>query len=92
MKYKVKYIETKKEIITSKKEKVEYLGLKEAIAIKIISKRKELKMKQKDVAKQIGIAQNGLSQIERFGKGVTIKNLEKLCKVFNCKSSDILPF
>ena len=92
MKYTISYTENKKEIVCTKIEKTESLDLKNIIAIRVKEKRKQLKMNQEEVAKQFGIVQNGISRIENGYKLISIGTLEKLCKIFHCKSSDILPF
>jgi len=71
----------------------ETVDCKKAVAIKIKEKRKQLKMTQRDVADRFGTAaENGISRMESGNYYISIESLEKLCKIFNCKSSEILPF
>ncbi len=63
-------------------EKIKSVGLK----IKMLRTRQRLK--QQDVAKEIGISQAYLSNIEGGRHSITLENLFKLQEVFACKMSD----
>lgn len=66
--------------------------LQEKIAKNIHWRRKELGIKQKELALELNI---GHSQISRFEMGkhfISIPNLKAICSILKCKSSDILDF
>lgn len=54
--------------------------------------RKELGLKQSEVAKKAGINANYYSRIERGEVNPTIEFISKIIKVLKVKSSDILPY
>lgn len=66
--------------------------LKKEIAKNIKAKRKELKIKQYQLAKELNTIRNAVSRLESGNHLVSIEMLHKLCKVFNCESKDILKF
>jgi transcriptional regulator with XRE-family HTH domain len=67
-------------------------NLKKEIAKNIRAKRKELKLKQHQVAKELNIIQNAVSRLESGNHLISIDVLYKLCKIFNCESKEILKF
>ena len=54
--------------------------------------RKNLGLKQSEVAKKAGISSNYYAMVERGEKNPSSKILEDIFKVLKVKSSDILPF
>ncbi|MGB0844938.1 MAG: helix-turn-helix domain-containing protein [Alphaproteobacteria bacterium] len=49
------------------------------------------KMKSKDLAQQIGIAEQNLSQLKSGKiKGVRFETLAKICQVLDCQPGDLL--
>jgi hypothetical protein len=66
--------------------------LKKEIAKNIRAKRKELKIKQYQLAKELNTIRNAVSRLESGNHLVSIEMLYKICKVFNCESKDILKF
>ncbi|MEM6900218.1 MAG: helix-turn-helix transcriptional regulator [Pseudomonadota bacterium] len=49
------------------------------------------KMKSKDLAAQIGIAEQNVSMLRQGKvKGVRFETLDKICEVLDCKPGDIL--
>lgn len=60
------------------------------------SKIKEFRVKnnlsQNDLENLVSVSRTSISNIESGKQRLTIKNLEEFCLIFNCKSSDILPF
>jgi len=82
----------KKEHVLSAQPKTDIVPLNKAVALKIRSMRKARQLTQKQIAEKIGVVQNCFSRIEKGTYLPSVKKLEKLCEVFNCKSSDILPF
>lgn len=49
------------------------------------------KMKSKDLAREIGISEQNLSQLRQGKvKGVRFETLDKICRVLDCKPGDIL--
>lgn len=66
--------------------------LKKEIAKNIKAKRKELKIKQYQLAKELNTIRNAVSRLESGNHLISIDMLYKLCKVFNCESKDILKF
>lgn len=66
--------------------------LKKEIAKNIKAKRKELKIKQYQLAKELNTIRNAVSRLESGNHLVSVEMLYKLCKVFNCESKDILKF
>lgn len=67
-------------------------NLKKEIAKNIKAKRKELKIKQYQLAKELNTIRNAVSRLESGNHLISIDMLYKLCKVFNCESKDILKF
>lgn len=66
--------------------------LSEIIGLTIKNLRKKNGIGQDDMSELTGISRPSISNIEVGRHNLTVKNLEKLCKMFDCKSSDILPF
>ncbi len=54
--------------------------------------RKNLGLKQSEVAEKAGISSNYYAMVERGEKNPSSKILEDIFKVLKVKSSDILPF
>lgn len=94
--YTVKYSDiktvVKTEHVLSAQPKTDIVPLNRAVALKIRSKRKAMRLTQKQIAEKIGIVQNYFSKVEKGTYLPSVRMLVKLCEVFNCKSSDILPF
>ena len=67
-------------------------NLKIEIAKNIWAKRKELKIKQYELAKELNTVRNAVSRIESGNHLVSVDMLYKLCKIFNCESREILKF
>jgi len=64
---------------------------KEKIGKNLRKARKNLGLKQSEVAKRAGISSNYYAMIERGEENPSWKVLEELFKVLKVKSSDILP-
>lgn len=62
------------------------------IGKKLKDARKELGLKQADVAKIADISVNYYARIERNEENPTLETMEKVLKALKVKSSDILPF
>lgn len=54
--------------------------------------RRELGLKQSEVAEKAGLSANYYSRIERGEVNPSNKKIEAICKVLKIKSSDILPY
>ncbi len=57
----------------------------------IRSKRKKLKIKQEDLANQLGLSRASIVNIEQGRHKPQIHVLYELCSIFSCSPSDILP-
>lgn len=66
--------------------------LHEVIAMKVKKLRSKYGMNQEDLADKTTLSRSSWSNIEKARHNLTINNLEEICRVFKCKSSDILPF
>ncbi len=66
--------------------------LEEIIAYNVTRLRKIKGWNQEDLSERIDLSRASISNIEVGRHSITMKNLEKLCEVFGCSSSDILPF
>lgn len=66
--------------------------LEEIIAYNVTRLRKIKGWNQEDLSQKIDLSRASISNIEVGRHSITLKNLEKLCEVFGCSSSDILPF
>ena len=71
---------------------VRELSLKEYIAMRVIEKRKQHGISQTRLAKGMCVKPNIVWRIENAQSNYPIGYIEKLCKFFNCPSSDIIPF
>lgn len=81
-----------KKIITTQTE-IEIEGtLNEFIGKQIARYRKIRGWGQKELHQNSGISRAVISNIETGKFSCTLKNLERICEVLECKSSDILPF
>lgn len=70
----------------------EEASLEDYIATMIAERRKVAGLNQEALSQLTGISRSSISNIEKARHNVSLKTLEKLCQVFNCKSSDLLPF
>lgn len=62
------------------------------VAIKVSELRKGANLSQEGLAKRIGLTRTSIVNIENGKQLLTMKNLYLICKEFNVKSKDILPF
>lgn len=53
-------------------------------------KRAQFDIKQRELAKKVGISQAGISRIESGAAHPSLKVLEKLAKVFNCTIDELV--
>jgi transcriptional regulator with XRE-family HTH domain len=67
-------------------------SFKKQISKNIRARRIELKIKQKFVASELGILENGVSRIESGNYYISVQTLKALCPILKCKSSDLLGF
>ncbi len=67
------------------------MNSQEKIGKNLRNARKQLDLKQSEVAKKAGISSNYYAMIERGEENPSWKVLEELFKVLKVKSSDILP-
>lgn len=81
----IETIETKI-LLTKQYTTQEYVGLK------VKEYRKSMKLKQLEVANAVGVSRSSMSNMEMGKQIISIEYLQRLCKLFKCKSSDILPF
>ena len=73
--------------------KIEIEGtLEECIGVKIKNLRRLKGWTQEDLAKKITLSRPSLSNIEIGRHKLTINLMEQLCKLFEIKSSELLPF
>jgi DNA-binding XRE family transcriptional regulator len=82
-------IKVVKKIILPREEEV---CLERYVGLKVNEFRKHNKMNQNTLANFLNISRASISNIEVGRHNLTLVNLEKLCEIFKCKSSDILPF
>jgi len=75
-----------------KETKLVDVSVEEYISIKIKRLRKSKNYSQGDLANKLKINRSSISNIEKGKQNLTLQNLEAICKIFECKSSDILPF
>jgi len=68
------------------------VGLYEYIGFRVSVLRKENKITQEKLGKELGLSRVSVINFERGRHGIMIKHLAKICELLNCKSSDILPF
>jgi DNA-binding Xre family transcriptional regulator len=66
--------------------------LREFIAIRIVQLRKAKGLNQSELSDKITINRTSLCNIESGRQTLMLENLEEICQVLGCKSSDILPF
>lgn len=72
---------------------IEYQGsLVECVCQNIKNLRKNKGMTQYDLANKTTLSRSSWANIEKGNHKLKITDLEEICKIFNCKSSDILPF
>lgn len=62
------------------------------IGKKLKAARRELGLKQADVAEKADISANYYARIERDEENPTLETMERILKALKVKSSDILPF
>lgn len=84
-------VEVTKTITTTTKE-VQEVSSKEYIGIKIKEFRLSKGYSQNELSEKVSFSRSNLSNLELGRFNITIPVLEEFCQVFNCKSSDILPF
>ncbi len=68
------------------------MGSQEQIGKNLRKVRKNLGLKQSEVAKKAGITSNYYAMVERGEVNVSANVLEDIFKALKVKSSDILPF
>lgn len=64
----------------------------EKIGKKLRKARKELNLKQSEVADKVGINSNYYARIERGEVQAALDTLKEIAKILKIKLSDILPF
>lgn len=62
------------------------------VALKIEELRKAHKLTQEELALKLGLTRTSVINMEKGRQNLSIKNLYQICKIFNIKSSQILPF
>lgn len=72
-------------------EDVEYTA-KKYVGMMIAERRIIMKYSQGELSKLLDISQQSLNLIEKGRQYVPFHILEKLCDIFDCHSSDLLPF
>jgi transcriptional regulator with XRE-family HTH domain len=82
-------VEERKVIVKSKRKRVSNY---EFIVHRIKELRKAKGWDQQQFSKKIGLSRVSVSNIERGRHKISLEQFERICKVFNCKSSDLLPF
>jgi DNA-binding Xre family transcriptional regulator len=70
----------------------EEININEYLAKRITTIMREKKLKKNDVALKCGFINSTYLNRYEKGTGITIINLQRLCKGLDCKSSDLLPF
>lgn len=60
-----------------------------SFAVKLRNYRKDSDMKQEDLANRIGVSQKTISSWEVGRSEPTMKEISKLCKVFDCTVEDL---
>lgn len=81
-----------KEKVTVEKNVEMEVNAKIYIGLKIKDLREKNKMSQAQLAFEISFSRSNLSNLENGRFSISLSTLEKICKFFNCKSTDILPF
>lgn len=86
-----KKFKTTKKVVVITEEECD-VELNEFVAIKIKELRVEKEMSQLELSKLIGLSRTSIVNIESGRHNISIINLNKFCEIFECKSSQILPF
>lgn len=73
----------------SNKKQVNIINL--YIGNKIFEYRQSRNYTQQDLADMIKLTQSGIVRMEKGKHGITIQTLLKLCAIFKCKATDLLP-
>ncbi|QHC84957.1 hypothetical protein AS589_09330 [Empedobacter brevis] len=62
------------------------------LANQILERRKKAKFSQQDLSEKLNVSRSSVSNMENGNHDISLKILEKLCKIFNCSSADLLGF
>jgi len=82
-------VEVTKTVTTTE---IQEVSTKEYIGIKIKKLRLSKNYSQHELSEKVSFSRSNLSNLESGRFNITISALQEFCEVFNCKSSDILPF
>lgn len=79
------------DVVVKKRKLVEFT-IEKFVGIKLKNLRTAKNLSQQELADKLKIGRTSVSNIEKGRQGLTLKNLEAICKALECVSSDILPF
>lgn len=79
------------DVVVKKRKLVEFT-IEKYVGIKIKLLRKTKELSQQDLANKLKVGRSSISNIENGHQGLTLQNLELICKALDCVSSNILPF
>ncbi|RDY58482.1 helix-turn-helix domain-containing protein [Flagellimonas nanhaiensis] len=89
-------MEAKKYFIKKKvlvEQEVEIEGsVEDVVAYNIVRLRKAKGWNQEFLSDKMEISRASISNIEKGRHALSLRNLEKLCEIFECGSTEILPF
>ena len=84
--------ETPKYTIKKKIVVEEHVTYKKFIGWRLEQIRKSNSLTQEELADKLDLSRASVVNIEKGRQELSLKNLQKLCELFNLKSSEILPF
>jgi DNA-binding XRE family transcriptional regulator len=70
----------------------EHVTYKKFIAWRLEQIRKSHSLTQEEFADKLNLSRASIVNIEKGRQEISLKNLELICKLFNIKSNEILPF